>query len=275
MANSSDATSVAESGLCRFQVLDVRLTATTLDRAVATILGWVARRERQYVCVCAVDSLLKFHDDPRLAMIANGAGMALTDGMPLVWAAKRATKRSVGRCYGPDLMLATIAAGCTTGVRHYFYGGADGSVLEQLEARLRSRFPELRVAGRHAPPHRPLTDVERAEVVRDIHASGADIVWVGIGTPKQDFWVGEFRQLLDTPVLIAVGAAFNFHAGTVRQAPRWMMRNGLEWLFRLAVEPRRLWRRYVVGNPRFVALMLRQWLTGRPAPLGQVTEHPV
>lgn len=265
---------VAESTPCRFQLLDVRLTATTLPAAVETILGWVARRELRSVCVFAVDSLLKCRDDARLAEIANAADMTLTDGMPLVWLGRHVARLPLERCYGPDVMLRTLEAGCARGVRHYLYGGADEAVLDRLEARLRDRFPDLRIVGRHVPPHRPLTPGERDAVVADIRASGADIVWVGIGTPKQDYWVGEFRALLDTPVLVAVGAAFNFHAGTVRQAPRWMMRNGLEWLFRLVVEPKRLWRRYLVGNPRFVALVLRQWWTRKPAPLGHVTPVP-
>ncbi len=259
----------ADAALPRFQVLDVALTGTTMPSVVATVLRWVERRERRYVCVFASDSVLQCHADPRLARIANEAGMVLTDGMPLVWLGRRLLRQPIGRCYGPDVMPAVIEAGCGRGLRHYFYGGTDEAVLDRLIERLRARTPTLRVAGRHSPPHRPLTAAEREAVVRDIEASRADVVWVGIGTPKQDYWVGEFRSLLTTPVLIAVGAAFDFHAGTVRQAPRWMMRRGLEWLFRLGVEPRRLWRRYVVGNPRFVALVLRQWLTGKPAPLGR------
>jgi N-acetylglucosaminyldiphosphoundecaprenol N-acetyl-beta-D-mannosaminyltransferase len=271
MARNVEPVPAAESPLRRFQVLDVQLTGTTPDQAVATILGWVERREKRYVCVFAVDSLLKCRDDARLAAVANAAGMTLTDGMPLVWLGRHVAKLAMSRCYGPDLMIQTMAAGCGRGVRHYLYGGADGSVLDRLEGKLRARFPDIQIAGRHVPPHRALTDAERDAVVADIQASGADIVWVGIGTPKQDYWVGEFRKRLDAPALVAVGAAFNFHAGTVRQAPRWMMRNGLEWLFRLAVEPKRLWRRYLVGNPRFVALVLRQWWTRKPAPLGDVS----
>lgn len=253
----------------RFHVLGVNLTGTTLTHAVDTLLDWAARREKHYVCIFAVDSVLQCQGNPRLTAIANQSGMTLTDGMPLVWLGRHAAKLDINRCYGPDVMIRTLEKGCERGIKHYFYGGADEQVLDRLEARLRERFPQIRIAGRHAPPHRPLTAPERDAAIADIRASGADIVWVGIGTPKQDYWVGEFRELLDTPVLVAVGAAFNFHAGTVRQAPRWMMRHGLEWLFRLAMEPRRLWKRYIVGNPRFLALVLRQWLTGKPRSLGR------
>jgi N-acetylglucosaminyldiphosphoundecaprenol N-acetyl-beta-D-mannosaminyltransferase len=165
----------------------------------------------------------------------------------------------VERVYGPDVMLAACERGQALGHSHFFYGGVDG-VAEQLAARLRARFPALRVAGSYAPPFRPLTDDEEREIAARINSSGADIVWVGLGTPKQDYWVARFRPLLEAPVLIAVGAAFDFHAGRVRQAPRWMQRSGLEWLFRLSQDPQRLWRRYLVGNPRFVYLVAQQLL---------------
>lgn len=242
----------------------------TMAQTVSTVLGWVERRERRYVNVFAVESLLKCRDDARLSQIVNAADLVLTDGMPLVWIGRHIAGLKLERCYGPDVMVEVMAAGCARGVRHYLYGGADETILDRLEERLRARFPDLIIVGRHVPPHRPLTEAESEAVVADIHASRADIVWVGIGTPKQDYWVGEFRQRLKTPALLAVGAAFNFHAGTVSQAPRWMMRSGLEWLYRLLAEPRRLWRRYLIGNPRFVFLVLRQWITRQPVPLGKV-----
>jgi len=140
------------------------------------------------------------------------------------------------------------------GYTHYFYGGST-DVLAKLNDRLRQQFPRLRIAGMYAPPFRPLTDAEENEVVNKINVVHPDIVWCGLGTPKQDYWVYRFRPRLEAAALIAVGAAFNFHAGQVRQAPRWMMRCGLEWLFRLCMEPRRLWRRYLIGNPRFLWLL--------------------
>lgn len=259
----------------RFSLLDVHLSGVRLAQAVEAILGYAADGARHYVCIFAADSLLKCRDTPHLAAVANAADMTLCDGMPLVFVGRKFAKLDMDRCYGPDVMLRTIEAGCARGLRHFFYGGCDEATVLRLEANLRAKFPSIRIAGHHVPPFRDLTDAERDAVVAAIDASGADIVWVGIGTPRQDYWVSAYRPLLKAPVLVAVGAAFNFHAGTVPQAPRWMMRCGLEWLFRLIAEPRRLWRRYLVGNLRFVLLVLRQWITRRPAPLGEVLRRPV
>lgn len=259
----------------RFSLLDVHLSGVRLAQAVEAILGYAADGARHYVCIFAADSLLKCRDTPHLAAVANAADMTLCDGMPLVFVGRKFAKLDMDRCYGPDVMLRTIEAGCARGLRHFFYGGCDEATVLRLEANLRAKFPSIRIAGHHVPPFRDLTGAERDAVVAAIDASGADIVWVGIGTPRQDYWVSAYRPLLKAPVLVAVGAAFNFHAGTVPQAPRWMMRCGLEWLFRLIAEPRRLWRRYLVGNPRFVLLVLRQWITRRPAPLGEVLRRPV
>lgn len=239
----------------RFPVLATGISAVTLSGAVSTISGWLARRERHYVNVCNADVVLQAHDDPRLAAIINASGLATPDGMPLVWLG-RWRGLSVGRVYGPDLLLALCERGLQAGWRHYFYGGTP-VVLEDLTRRLAERFPAMQIAGGWAPPFRPLTTEEESEVEARINAARPDVIWVGIGTPKQDFWMAQFRPRLEAPVMIAVGAAFNFHAGHVRQAPRWMMRFGLEWLFRLFMEPGRLWRRYLVGIPRFVWLLLR------------------
>ena len=254
--------------LPRFSILDVRLTGVRIERAVEAILDFAADGGRHYVCIFAVDSLLRCWDIPRLAEVANASDMTLCDGMPLVFIGRKFAKLDMNRCYGPDVMLKTIEAGCARGFKHFFYGGDCEETVRKLEENLRAKFPGMKVAGHYVPPFRDLTQEERTEVVNQINASGADFVWVGIGTPRQDYWVSDYRPLLKAPVLLAVGAAFNFHAGTVPQAPRWMMRCGLEWLFRLAAEPKRLWRRYLIGNPRFIMLVLRQLLTRRPAPLG-------
>ncbi len=254
----------------RFHLLAASLTGCRRAEAVREIVRMARERERGYVCVFAVDSVLKCCDDPRLAAVARGASMALCDGMPLVFAGRRFARLDMDRCYGPDTMLETLDRGRAAGLRHYFYGGADERTSRLLQERLEARFPGLRVVGREVPPFRPLTEAERRETAARIDATGADVVWVGLGTPKQDYWMADMRPLLAAPVIVAVGAAFAFHAGTVRQAPRWMQRAGLEWVFRLAAEPRRLWRRYLIGNPRFLWLVVRQWFTGRPAPLGAV-----
>jgi N-acetylglucosaminyldiphosphoundecaprenol N-acetyl-beta-D-mannosaminyltransferase len=242
----------------RFPVIDVGISALTFEQALSTIDQWIARGEKHYVNVCTAHTVLECHDEPALAQIVNNSGVATPDGMPLVWIG-RLHKHNVERVYGPDLMLALCEQGQRKGYRHFFYGGAEG-VAERLVERLRQRFPDLQVAGTWTPPFRSLTAEEEANVIKEI---GADIVWVGLGTPKQDYWVARFRPLLDAKVLIAVGAAFDFHAGRVRQAPRWMQRSGLEWLFRISQDPKRLWKRYLLGNPRFVYLVTRQLVLNR------------
>ena len=262
--------------LPRFNLLGVHLTGSTLDSAVETLVDWARNPEnRRTVHVFAADSILKAQDAPVLRETANRSDMVLTDGMPLVFIGRHFAHLDISRCYGPDVMLGVLDKGRTYGLRHFLYGGANEETLSRLRSRLESRFPGLNIVGAHVPPFldivpdAPVTDEDKA-LAAEIDASGADIVWIGLGTPKQDYWLARFRPLLKAQVLIAVGAAFNFHAGTVRQAPAWMMRCGLEWLFRLAMEPRRLWKRYLIGNPRFILLVLRQWLTRRPAPLGSL-----
>jgi N-acetylglucosaminyldiphosphoundecaprenol N-acetyl-beta-D-mannosaminyltransferase len=171
--------------------------------------------------------------------------------MPLVWLGLLHGHRDVSRVYGPDLMLALCDRSQATGTRHFFYGGAPG-VADLLVRRLKARYPDLAVAGTHSPPYRPADAEEDRNVLDAINAAAPDIVWVGLGTPKQDYWVSRHRGRLKAPVLIAIGAAFDFHAGLMPQAPRWMQRSGLEWLFRLLHEPRRLAFRYLVYNPLFV-----------------------
>jgi len=234
-----------------------------MDQALAAITGWIARGDRQYVCVTGVHGVMESQRDPELRRIHNAAGLVTPDGMPLVWLARRAGFRHVDRVYGPDLLLACCQISVTRGYRHFFYGGNPG-VAERLSDRLVRRFPGLRVVGTHSPPYRPAGAAEREEVVQQINASGADIVWVGLSTPKQERWMDAHRARLAAAVLIGVGAAFDFHAGIKRQAPRWMQQSGLEWLFRLGQEPRRLWRRYSYNNVRFIAGVLRR--PSRPVP---------
>lgn len=248
----------------RVDVLGVHVSATSLDGAVDRIASWIAGRDRAYVCVTGVHGVMESQSDPRLAAIHNASGMTTPDGMPLVWACRRAGVETTTRVYGPDLMTALCARAAAEGWRIFLYGGADGTP-ELLAERLGRQHRGLVVAGTHSPPFRPLTEAEQAAVVAMIDRSRADIVFVGLSTPKQERWMHAMRPWLEAPVLIGVGAAFDIHAGLLRQAPGWMQRSGLEWLFRLAVEPRRLWRRYLANNPRFVAAVVR-----RPPQLLQV-----
>ncbi len=242
----------------RFPVLVARISAVRPARVVDRVLAMVTARERGYMNVCTVHTILECADSPIMTRIVNGSTMAVPDGMPLVWLGRRAfPDADVQRCYGPDLMLAVCEAGLAMGLRHCLYGGAP-DVLALLEQNLKAKFPGLDVVERISPPFRDLTEAEKQQIVDRINAARPDVVWVGLGTPKQDLWMGEFRGKLEAPVLIAVGAAFNFHAGCLAQAPPWMQRTGLEWLYRLLREPHRLWRRYLLGNPRFLWLLMRQ-----------------
>jgi N-acetylglucosaminyldiphosphoundecaprenol N-acetyl-beta-D-mannosaminyltransferase len=241
----------------RLNVLGVGISAVDMDSALDRIDGWIRRRESQYVCVATVHGVMECQRDPSLRSVFNASGLTTPDGMPLVWLSWLYRLRHVRRVYGPDLMLALCERSVRQGYRHYFYGGAPG-VVERLAARLRQRFPELQIAGTYTPPFRAMTADEDAEAVQAINRAGPDIVWVGLGSPKQDRWMATHVGRVSASVLIGVGAAFDFHAGRKRQAPRWIQRGGLEWLFRLSQEPHRLWRRYLIDNPLFVALVLLQ-----------------
>ena len=247
-----------------FRVLGVPVSAIDMDEALARIdllTRQKRRAEAAYVCVRDVNGVIESQRDPRLLAIHEKAAMVTPDGMPMVWLGKRAGFAHIERVYGPDLMLAVCAISEDRGYRHFLYGGGEG-VVELLQRRLEARFDGLEVVGTHTPPFRPLSPAERQAAAAEIIASGADIVWVGLGSPKQEHWMAEMAPLLPGKVLIGVGAAFDFHAGLKRQAPRWIQRSGMEWAFRLATEPRRLWRRYLFNNTQFVLMLLLEALRG-------------
>ena len=241
----------------RVNVLGVGVSAIDLGAALRTIEAWIERKEPHYVTITGVHGVMESQRDEELRRIHNRAGLVTPDGMPLVWVSRLAGHREVRRVYGPDLMLALCARSLEEGYRHYFYGGGQG-VPERLAERLRSRFPGLRIVGSFSPPFRPLTAEEDVEVVNRINDARPDIVWVGLSTPKQERWMASHLGRLEAPVMVGVGAAFDFHAGLKKQAPRWLQEAGLEWMFRLATEPRRLWRRYLRNNPLFLYSILLQ-----------------
>jgi N-acetylglucosaminyldiphosphoundecaprenol N-acetyl-beta-D-mannosaminyltransferase len=238
-------------------VLGVGVSAITIPQAVDVIERWIATADHQYVCVTGVHGVMESQDDPDVRDIHNRAGLVTPDGMPLVWVSHLKGHRHVQRVYGPDLMLACCASSVSKGYRHFLYGGASG-VPERLAARLQERFPGLVVAGTWSPPFHEPTPAEEQATIERIKAANPDVVWVGLSTPKQERWMARHVGQLCASVLIGVGAAFDFHAGLKRQAPRWMQCSGLEWLFRLGTEPRRLWRRYLTNNPRFLWRILLQ-----------------
>jgi len=250
----------------RVNILGVGVSAINMSMALDFMERAIAQGLRTYVSVCPVSTVLACLDDPAIRRAVNGAGLVTPDGMPIVWLTRVAGHPHVSRVYGPDLMLDFCARSVRLGYRHYFYGGVEG-VPKQLAAVLITRFPGLQVTGGYSPPFQPLRPEEDAEVVDRINAACPDVVWVGLGSPKQDLWMATHRERLEAPLLVGVGAAFDFYTGRVRQAPRWMMRIGLEWLFRLCQEPRRLWHRYLLGNPRFVVNVILQRTGIRRFPL--------
>src|SRR3954471_3116426 len=230
-------------------------------------LEWVERavenRQRSYVCVAAVHTVMAARDDAELRAAVRGADFTVPDGQPLVWALNLLGHRLRSRVYGPELMDRACARAARTGQRFFLYGGRNQGALVELTRMLRLRHPGLKIVGGYAPPFRELTDAEDEAVAFEIERSRADVVWVGIGVPKQEKWMARMRDRLSAPVLIGVGAAFDFHAGLVAQAPAWGQRSGLEWAYRLVHEPRRLWRRYAHYNPRFVIGFARQYFRAR------------
>jgi N-acetylglucosaminyldiphosphoundecaprenol N-acetyl-beta-D-mannosaminyltransferase len=244
-------------------VLGVPLALTDYQATIDWIEAMVAARERGYVCVAAVHTVMACQEDPELLSAVLGSQITVPDGQPLVWAMNALGHELTNRVYGPDLMAHCCERAATTGTRMFLYGGRDEDALIQLANNLRERYPGLVIAGGYAPPFRPLTGEEEDALVEEINRSRADVVWVGIGVPKQEKWMAAMRGRLEAPVLIGVGAAFDFHAGLVPQAPGWMQSIGMEWAYRLAQEPGRLWRRYLRYNPRFVTGFLRQWLRHR------------
>jgi N-acetylglucosaminyldiphosphoundecaprenol N-acetyl-beta-D-mannosaminyltransferase len=241
----------------RVDVLGVGVSAINMDTALEVIDRWITDGAQQYVCVAGVHGVMESQRDESLRRIHNSAGLVTPDGMPLVWLTRLHGWRNTSRVYGPDLMLDLCERSLATGYRHFLYGG-NAEVPERLATRLQKRFPGLIIAGTYSPPFRTLTAEEDEEIVQRINDAKADIVWVGLSTPKQEYWMSRHVGRISAPVMIGVGAAFDFHAGLKRQAPRWMQRSGLEWFFRLMNEPRRLWRRYLVNNPKFVWMTLLQ-----------------
>jgi len=246
-------------GSPRVNVLGTGISPISMPTALSQIDDWIQSRARQYVCVCTVHTVMQCRRSDALRRLVNASGMNTPDGMPLVWLSRMAGYPDVTRVYGPDLMLAEMEHGQAAGHRHYFYGGGT-DVASRLAQRMRERFPGLRIAGTHTPPFKSVDELSSDGTVELINRAEPDIVWVGISTPKQELWMARMRARLTAPVLIGVGAAFDFHSGTVAQAPSWMQRSGLEWLFRLAHEPRRLWRRYLVDNPWFLFELAQQKL---------------
>jgi len=256
----------------KVNILGVGISAINLDQAVKIIVHWTEHRQKQYVCVTPAHGIMDCQRDANLRKIFNCSGLTTPDGMSVVWLLRILGYRNVNRVYGPDLMESICQhTSINRRLRHFFYGGAEG-IPEILSEMLRIDFPHLNVVGTYSPPFRPLTAEEDQEIVAQINAAEPDIVWVGISTPKQEKWMSDHVESLNASVLIGVGAAFDFLSGTKKQAPKWIQRSGFEWLFRLANEPKRLWRRYI-EYPYFIILILFQFLGLKSYPMRSELEY--
>jgi N-acetylglucosaminyldiphosphoundecaprenol N-acetyl-beta-D-mannosaminyltransferase len=236
----------------RVNVLGVGVSVLDQDRAREFLFEAVRSGKRGYVTVTGVHGVSEAQKDPILREIFNRALLVTPDGMPMVWMGKLQRHRSIRRVYGPDLMLSICGDSVRQGFSHFFYGGADG-VASELARKLQARFSGLNVVGTYAPPFRALNPAERDDLQNRIRQTHPDFFWVGLSTPKQEWFMADYISILpEAKIFIGVGAAFDLLTGRVRQAPQWMQRVGLEWFFRLVQEPRRLARRYIVNNPLFV-----------------------
>jgi N-acetylglucosaminyldiphosphoundecaprenol N-acetyl-beta-D-mannosaminyltransferase len=241
----------------RVNILGVGVSAINLTQAAARILEAVRQKRKGYVAVTGVHGVSEAQSDSEFRHILNSAFLNTPDGMPMSWIGRLQGFQNMDRVYGPDLMLSLCEATQDGSVRHFFYGGAPG-VADELRVALLARFSGISICGTYTPPFCPLTTEEENELLRRLREAKPDICWVGLSTPKQERFMATYLAKAPTTVMIGVGAAFDIHAGRVRQAPLWMQRSGLEWFFRLTQEPKRLWKRYLVNNPLFVIRILAQ-----------------
>jgi N-acetylglucosaminyldiphosphoundecaprenol N-acetyl-beta-D-mannosaminyltransferase len=252
-------------------VIGVPIDVMNWPTAISRLVEWGRSRESRYVCICNVHSVVTAAFDAGFKRVTADADMATSDGAPVAWMLRQLGAVSQQRINGPDLMWRYLAAEAPRGGKVFLYGGRE-ETLQLLSQRIRTTFPDLQLVGAVSPPFRALTAEEDEAMVAQINASGAHIVFVGLGCPKQEIWMAEHRGRVNA-VMVGVGAAFDYHAGTIPRAPRWMRRNSLEWLHRLASEPRRLWKRYLVTNAAFLFLAIGQWAATRitgARPAGQL-----
>jgi N-acetylglucosaminyldiphosphoundecaprenol N-acetyl-beta-D-mannosaminyltransferase len=244
-------------------LLDVPVSMTDYDEAIETMDAMVATRDPGFLCVAPVHALMTARDDPEMLTALRRASLVVPDGMPVVWAANALGEKLEDRVYGPELMARYSDRCAERGHRVWLYGGRDQGTLAQLALTLRQRHPGIQIVGGYSPPFRALSGAEEEALVKQINEARPDVLWVGIGVPKQEKWMLRMRDRLEVPVMCGVGAAFDFHAGRISMAPSWMQERGLEWIYRLAQEPKRLFWRYLTTNPRFVLAFARQYLAER------------
>jgi N-acetylglucosaminyldiphosphoundecaprenol N-acetyl-beta-D-mannosaminyltransferase len=245
-----------------YRVAGIKFSALSADEVVDVMARWIADGHRDYIVVTGAHGVVEMQTDASLRAINEAAGVTTPDGMPVVWLGRRKGFPRLRRAYGPDIMQRAFARGVALGHRHFLYGGHPG-VAEALKTAMERAHPGVQIVGTHCPPFRDLREREVLDLAREIDAARPDVVWCGLGCPKQERWMGRLRPHLAAPVLIGVGAGFDFLSGRAPQAPRWVQRSGFEWLFRLATEPRRLWPRYSRIVPRFLYLVARDELRAR------------
>ncbi|MBF0123315.1 MAG: WecB/TagA/CpsF family glycosyltransferase [Candidatus Omnitrophica bacterium] len=245
-----------------YDVLDVHVSVVNLEKAATLLRSMATSHRKGYICVAPVSTIVDARRDPAYRAVINAAAMVTPDGMPVAWLGRCQGFKEVARTYGPDLMLRVCNEGRIDGLRHFFYG-ATKEVCDKLEHNLKKKFPALIVVGKMAPPYMEQAEPVTQDEIQAINAARPDILWVGLGSPKQDFWMSLNREALNVPVMVGIGAAFDFHSGVKPQAPVWMRVCGLEWLFRLCCEPRRLWKRYLKGNTQFMYWVVKEALFGK------------
>jgi N-acetylglucosaminyldiphosphoundecaprenol N-acetyl-beta-D-mannosaminyltransferase len=245
------------------EILGTRIAMTDYERAMDAMDQMIERQERGYVVAAAVHAVMVGHDDQEMREALAGSTLTVPDGMPIVWAANWLGEELPDRVYGPELMRRYNDRCAEKGHRVWLYGGRDQGSLVQLALAMRRRHPGIKIVGGYSPPFRALTGEEEDAIVEQVNETRPDVLWVGIGVPKQEKWMARMRDRLDVPVMCGVGAAFDLHAGRVSQAPDWMQERGLEWTYRIAQEPRRLLPRYLYYNPRFLAAIARQLVRER------------
>lgn len=249
----------------RADVLDVQVSAVDMRGAVELLDECIQNGKQGYVCVTGVHGVMEAQEDPKFRDILNRAAINTPDGMPLSWVGWAQGFKNMDRVYGPDFMLEVCKLSIERGYRHFLFGGQEG-VAQLLGERLQEAFPGLAIAGTCTPPFRPMNEQEERELFALVDETRPDIFWVGLSTPKQERFMSAYLERLGVPMMVGVGAAFDMHTGRLTDAPAWVKRLGMQWLYRLIQEPRRLWKRYLVNNPKFLFGITRQMLGVRRSP---------
>ena len=261
-AAGNDAAPEQEFAHSHADVLDVRVSAINLQMAIDLACQWIEAGRAGYMCLTGVHGVMEAHRDPKLRRILNRAFIAAPDGMPMTWVGRLQGFARMDRVFGPEFMAALCGLAAVRGYRNFLYGGKPG-VAALLGDSLKERFPGLTIVGTFTPPFSELTTQQEQELLAQVHASRPDIVWVGLSTPKQEYFMARYFERMEVPLLVGVGAAFDYHTGSIRDCSRWVKRAGLQWLHRLLQDPHRLWRRYLRNNPAFLWHMTCQALGRR------------